>query len=94
MKQLLTKYDNLFEVSFPYSMGWHGKLRGGNYVYLFEVTEGVKEKTFKYMAICGWIGTRGLCYKLFTYEAGEKLIHFVGVKCQQAPLTVSRLKAV
>lgn len=25
MKQLLTKYDNLFEVSFPYSMGWHGK---------------------------------------------------------------------
>ncbi len=25
MKRLLTKYDNLFEVSFPYSMGWHGK---------------------------------------------------------------------
>ncbi|KAL8570756.1 hypothetical protein ACOMHN_006906 [Nucella lapillus] len=24
MKKLLTKYDNLFEVSFPYSMGWHG----------------------------------------------------------------------
>ena len=24
MKQLLTKYDNLFETSFPYSMGWHG----------------------------------------------------------------------
>ncbi len=24
MKQLLTRYDNLFEVSFPYSMGWHG----------------------------------------------------------------------
>ena len=24
MKRLLTKYDNLFEVSFPYSMGWHG----------------------------------------------------------------------
>lgn len=23
-KQLLIKYDNLFEVSFPYSMGWHG----------------------------------------------------------------------
>jgi UDPglucose--hexose-1-phosphate uridylyltransferase len=21
---LLTKYDNLFETSFPYSMGWHG----------------------------------------------------------------------
>jgi len=25
MKQLLTKYDNLFKTSFPYSMGWHGK---------------------------------------------------------------------
>lgn len=25
MKCLLTKYDNLFETSFPYSMGWHGK---------------------------------------------------------------------
>ncbi len=24
MKGLLTKYDNLFETSFPYSMGWHG----------------------------------------------------------------------
>ena len=24
LKQLLTKYDNLFETSFPYSMGWHG----------------------------------------------------------------------
>ncbi len=24
MKQLLTRYDNLFETSFPYSMGWHG----------------------------------------------------------------------
>ena len=24
MRQLLIKYDNLFEVSFPYSMGWHG----------------------------------------------------------------------
>ena len=24
MKDLLIKYDNLFEVSFPYSMGWHG----------------------------------------------------------------------
>ncbi len=23
LKQLLTKYDNLFETSFPYSMGWH-----------------------------------------------------------------------
>ena len=26
MKKLLTKYDNLFEVSFPYSMGWHGEM--------------------------------------------------------------------
>lgn len=24
LKQLLVRYDNLFEVSFPYSMGWHG----------------------------------------------------------------------
>jgi UDPglucose--hexose-1-phosphate uridylyltransferase len=24
LKLLLTKYDNLFETSFPYSMGWHG----------------------------------------------------------------------
>lgn len=24
LKHLLTKYDNLFEISFPYSMGWHG----------------------------------------------------------------------
>ncbi len=24
LKQLLVKYDNLFEVPFPYSMGWHG----------------------------------------------------------------------
>lgn len=24
LKQMLVKYDNLFEVSFPYSMGWHG----------------------------------------------------------------------
>ncbi|MCL4246860.1 MAG: UDP-glucose--hexose-1-phosphate uridylyltransferase [Anaerolineae bacterium] len=24
LKRLLTHYDNLFEVSFPYSMGWHG----------------------------------------------------------------------
>ncbi len=23
LKQLLTKYDNIFETSFPYSMGWH-----------------------------------------------------------------------
>lgn len=24
LKRVLIKYDNLFEVSFPYSMGWHG----------------------------------------------------------------------
>lgn len=24
LKRLLSKYDNLFQVSFPYSMGWHG----------------------------------------------------------------------
>jgi UDPglucose--hexose-1-phosphate uridylyltransferase len=24
LKRMLTRYDNLFEVSFPYSMGWHG----------------------------------------------------------------------
>jgi UDPglucose--hexose-1-phosphate uridylyltransferase len=24
LKRLTTRYDNLFEVSFPYSMGWHG----------------------------------------------------------------------
>jgi len=24
IKRLLTRYDNLFEISFPYSMGWHG----------------------------------------------------------------------
>lgn len=24
MKELLVKYDNLFQTSFPYSMGWHG----------------------------------------------------------------------
>ncbi|XP_067251800.1 galactose-1-phosphate uridylyltransferase isoform X3 [Chanodichthys erythropterus] len=28
MKRLLTKYDNLFEVSFSYSMGWHGAPTG------------------------------------------------------------------
>ena len=32
MKRLLCKYDNLFETSFPYSMGWHqaptGEYRG------------------------------------------------------------------
>jgi UDPglucose--hexose-1-phosphate uridylyltransferase len=24
-KRLLVRYDNLFETSFPYSMGWHGQ---------------------------------------------------------------------
>lgn len=28
MKRLLIKYDNLFECSFPYSMGWHGAPTG------------------------------------------------------------------
>ena len=28
LKRLLTKYDNLFEVLFPYSMGWHGAPHG------------------------------------------------------------------
>lgn len=28
MKRLLTKYDNLFNTSFPYSMGWHGAPTG------------------------------------------------------------------
>lgn len=29
LKQLLVKYDNLFDVSFPYSMGWHGAPHAG-----------------------------------------------------------------
>ncbi|XP_068781058.1 galactose-1-phosphate uridylyltransferase-like isoform X2 [Struthio camelus] len=28
MQRLLIKYDNLFEISFPYSMGWHGAPTG------------------------------------------------------------------
>ena len=28
LKCLLTRYDNLFEISFPYSMGWHGAPAG------------------------------------------------------------------
>ncbi|MBK8049276.1 MAG: UDP-glucose--hexose-1-phosphate uridylyltransferase [Anaerolineales bacterium] len=28
-KRLLTRYDNLFEISFPYSMGWHGQPTDG-----------------------------------------------------------------
>ena len=32
LKTLLVKYDNLFEISFPYSMGWHGAPYGeGDY---------------------------------------------------------------
>lgn len=27
MKTLCIKYDNLFQCSFPYSMGWHGKYK-------------------------------------------------------------------
>ena len=30
LKRLLTRYDNLFSVSFPYSMGWHGAPSGNN----------------------------------------------------------------
>jgi len=30
LKKLLTKYDNLFETSFPYTMGWHGAPFDGN----------------------------------------------------------------
>jgi UDPglucose--hexose-1-phosphate uridylyltransferase len=28
LKRLLIRYDNLFETSFPYSMGWHGAPAG------------------------------------------------------------------
>jgi len=28
LKTSLTRYDNLFETSFPYSMGWHGAPAG------------------------------------------------------------------
>ena len=32
LKRLLARYDNLFQTSFPYSMGWHGAPYGdGNY---------------------------------------------------------------
>ena len=30
LKRLLTRYDNLFETSFPYSMGWHGQPTDGD----------------------------------------------------------------
>ena len=29
LRRLLIRYDNLFETSFPYSMGWHGAPNGG-----------------------------------------------------------------
>jgi len=29
LKRMLTRYDNLFETSFPYSMGWHGQPTDG-----------------------------------------------------------------
>ena len=29
LKRLTTRYDNLFETSFPYSMGWHGEPTDG-----------------------------------------------------------------
>jgi UDPglucose--hexose-1-phosphate uridylyltransferase len=29
LKRLLSRYDNLFEISFPYSMGWHGAPMNG-----------------------------------------------------------------
>ncbi|XP_060062551.1 galactose-1-phosphate uridylyltransferase-like [Ylistrum balloti] len=31
MKKLLSKYDNMFDISFPYSMGWHGAPTGKMY---------------------------------------------------------------
>ncbi len=32
LKRMLTRYDNLFQTSFPYSMGWHGAPHdGGDY---------------------------------------------------------------
>ncbi len=34
LKRLLTRYDNLFETSFPYSMGWHGApMDSGDYTH-------------------------------------------------------------
>ena len=30
LARLLARYDNLFETSFPYSMGWHGAPHGGD----------------------------------------------------------------
>jgi UDPglucose--hexose-1-phosphate uridylyltransferase len=31
LKQMLVKFDNLFETAFPYSMGWHGAPTGSGY---------------------------------------------------------------
>ena len=28
MRELMVRYDNLFETSFPYTMGWHGRPLG------------------------------------------------------------------
>ncbi len=33
MKGHLTKYDNLFSTSFPYTMGWHNAPNDGEYEY-------------------------------------------------------------
>ncbi len=33
LKRLLSKYDNLFNTSFPYSMGWHGAPFGDDYAH-------------------------------------------------------------
>lgn len=42
IKVLTTKYDNLFEVSFPYSMGWHGEISLNLYVLLLLFFFGLK----------------------------------------------------
>lgn len=55
MKRLLTKYDNLFEVSFPYSMGWHGKAKSWR-------AGGLKKKKKKF-----WYKSRNL-FKVSSVE--------------------------
>lgn len=35
VKRLCTKYDNLFQCSFPYSMGWHGNVYSTDLSLLF-----------------------------------------------------------
>lgn len=37
LKRFLSKYDNLFEVSFPYSMGWHGAPFNGEANYHWQL---------------------------------------------------------